>query len=77
MNHDNDTRRARKVENVPDVQLVCQQNLQAQTNQWLLYHQTLCLCEVVQPSGVQDDADSRTHRIAAAVLRELQLRNFQ
>ena len=26
--------------------------------------QTLCLCEVVQGSGVQDDADSTAHRIA-------------
>ena len=38
---------------------------------------TLCQCEVVQASGVQDDVDSRTHRIAAVVLRELQLRYHQ
>ena len=35
------------------------------------------LKEVVEASGVQDDADSRTHRIAAVVLRELQLRCLQ
>ena len=48
-----------------------------QTNQWPPCHQTLCLCEVLPGDGVQDVADSRTHRIAAEVLRELQLRYHQ
>ena len=48
--------------------------LKNKQSQWLPYHQTLCLCEVSLASGVQYVADSRTHRIAAEVLRELQLR---
>ena len=41
---------------------------------------TRSACEVKkvsQANGVQDVADSRTHRIAAEVLRELQLRYHQ
>ena len=49
----------------------------ARTNKWLLCHQTLCLCEVSPANGVQDVADSRTHRIAAEMLRELQLHCHQ
>ena len=38
---------------------------------------TSSLCEVLPANGVQDVAHSRTHRIAAEVLRELQLRYHQ
>ena len=51
--------------------------LQEQTDQWLPCHRALCPCEVLRANGVQDVADSRTHRIATGVLRELQLRCHQ
>ena len=40
-------------------------------------HQTLCLCGVLQASGVQGDDESRTHRIAAVVLCEVRLRSHR
>ena len=73
-NHGNDTISARKVENVCEAQLVTS----------IIYkHEQIYGCCVTKLSvcakscrqvEVQDDADSRTHRIAAAVLRDLQLR---
>ena len=65
-NHGNNTKSTRKVKNVWEAQLA-----------------TITICENKHingcrvTSGVQDVADSRTHRIAAVALRELWLRCHQ
>ena len=70
MNHDNDTKSAGKVDNGHGAQLVSS-IIEKHEQIDGCCQQTLCLCEVVQASRVQDDADSHTLRISAAVLREL------
>ena len=75
-NHGNNTKSACEVKNVNEAQLVAfiiRENKQVNGCRVT----KLRLCEVSQASGVQDAADSRTHRIAAEVLRELQLRCHQ
>ena len=72
-NHGNNTKSACEVKNVNEAQLVA---FSARTNRSMAAV-SLCLCEVSLASGVQDAAVSRTHRIAAEVLRELQLRCHQ
>ena len=57
-NHGNNTKSARKVKNVDEAQQVAHDNLQARTNQQLLCHRTLCLCEVVRANEVQDVVDT-------------------
>ena len=75
-NHGNNTKSACEVKNVNEAQLVVfiiRENKQVNGCRVT----KLRLCEVSQASGVQDAADSRTHRMAAEVLRELQLRCHQ
>ena len=72
-NHGNNTKSARKVKNVNEAQLVAfiiRQNKQVNGCRVTKFS----LCEVSPANGVQDVADSHTHRIAAEALRELQLR---
>ena len=75
-NHDNNTKSACEVKNVNEAQLVAfiiRQNKQINGCRVTIFS----LCEVLLANGVQDAADSRTHRIAAEALRELQLRCHQ
>ena len=67
-NHGNNTKSACEVKNVNEARLVAF---------IILENKQVNGCRVTKlslASGVQDAADSRTHRIAAEVLRELQLR---